>query len=329
MLTYSGGLSTLQSLSGVLSTDTTGSALLIQFWNDSRRTVAGMNGGKWPWLEIDESVLTVASQEYVEIPNHIGRVMSVRQQNGSASTDVIYIPRMVFDSNQWDAILAQLLGSSDVPFFAYQRNNRLYIQPVPSTNGNYVWMRGRLKIRDINIADYTTGTITSIANGATTVTGSGTTWTTSMAGRWIRITETSAAGGGDGYWYEVASVTSATVLELKKKYQGTTVAAATAAYTLGLITYEPEQYQMAPIYRALAQYWDFRENDNLALKYWQLYDGGFERGKRDSPGGMISQMLEEANESMEGPYMSPTPRTGEIFGYPPYWLPYNDASGLT
>ena len=65
------------------------------------------------------------------------------------------------------------------------------------------------------------------------------------------------------------------------------------------------------------------------MKYWGLYDGGFERGKRDSPGGMISQMLEEANMSMEGPYISPTPRPGDVGGYPAYWLPYNDASGIT
>lgn len=328
MLTYGSALSTLQSLSGVPSTDTTNSALLIQFWNDSRRTVAAMNGGKWPWLEIQESVLTVADQEYVEIPNHIGRVMSVRQQNGSASTDVIYIPRMIFDSALWDQILAQLLGTSDVPFFCYQRNQRLYIQPIPSTSNYYVWLKGRLKVRDINIADTTNITVTTATTDSTTLVMSGS-CVASMVGQWIRITETSAANGGDGYWYEIAAVPDATHLTLKKKYQGTSITAGTAACTIGFITYEPEQYQMAPVYRALAQYWDFKENEVLALKYWQLYDGGFERGKRDSPGGIISQMLEEANESMEGPYISPTPRTGEILNYPPYWLPYQDASGIS
>ena len=190
-------------------------------------------------------------------------------------------------------------------------------------------MRGRLKIRDINITDYTTGTIVSIANDATTVTGSGTTWTTSMAGRYIRITETDAANGGDGYWYEIASVTNATTLVLKKPYQGTSIVVGSAAYRIGLITYEPEQYQMAPIYRAVAQYWDYKENMVLSERYWRSYDGGVEIGLSQEYGGLIGQMLQEAGESMEGPYIEPTSRYGPNVGNGlPYYNPWLDASGF-
>lgn len=328
MLTYDSALSTLQKITGVSSNNTADSATLIQFWNDSRRTVANINGGKWSWLEIEEEVDTVASQDYVEIPNHIRKVVSVRQQNGANPTDVIYIPRMIFDANAWDKILAGLLGESDVPRFCYQRNQRLYIQPIPDSSGNRVIMRGRLKIRDINITDYTTGTISAVTNGSTTVTGSGTTWTTSMAGRWIRITETDAANGGDGYWYEIASVTNSTTLVLKKPYQGTSIAAGSAAYRIGLITYEPEAYQMAPIYRAVAQWWDLKENTVLADRYWKMYDGGYEKGDADIPAGLIGQMLQEEGESMEGPYLEPLPRDNRWPSYPPYYYPFNDASGF-
>lgn len=326
MLTYSSALSTLQTLTGVPSTDTSTSATLIQFWNDSRRTVAGIGGGKWPWLEIEEEALTVASQDYIQIPNHIGRVMSVRQQNGSSSTDVVYRPRMVFDSDKWDTILQTQLGTSNVPYFCYQRGNQLYIQPIPSENGDRVIMHGRLKIKDINIPDVTNLTVTAIANGGTTMTLSGSA-TADFVGRYIRITQTSAAAGGDGYWYEISGYTNATTVTLKKPYQGTTLAAASAASTIGFITYEPEQYQMAPIYRAVAQYWDLKENMVLSERYWMLYDGGNETGKAQLPAGLIGQMLAEANESMEGPYISPSPRDGS-WPYPPYWFPYQDASGF-
>lgn len=325
MLTYSTALSTLQTLTGIQTTDTTNSAVLIQFWNDSRRTVASINGGKWPWLEIEEDVNTVANQEYVEIPNHIRRIVSVRQQNGIGSTAVKYLPRLIFDPTKWNLIIASNLGTSDVPLFVYERNSRLYVQPTPS-GANAIKLRGRLIVRDVNIVDYTTGSIVSIANGATTVTGTGTTWTTSMAGRWIRITESDTINKGDGYWYEVASVTSNTVLELKKPYQGTSISAGTAAYTLGQITYEPEAYQMAPIYRAVAQYWDYKENMVLSERYWRLYDGGMEIGKSDLPQGMIGQMLQEAGESMEGPYISPD---GNRFDNgAPYYYPYDLATGF-
>ncbi len=328
MITYSTGLSTLLKLTGVASADTTNSAFLIQFWNDSRRTVAGMNGGKWPWLEIDEYVTTTASQEYVEVPNHIQRVMAVRQINpGTAASDPIYLPRLVFDSSKWDTVLALNLGSSDVPNFVYHYNQRLYIRPIPSSGSNRIYMRGRLKTRDINIADYTTGNILTATLDSTALVGTGTSWTASMAGRWLRITESDTANKGDGYWYQVASVTDTTHLTLKKPYQGTSIAAGSAAYTLGLITYEPEPYHMAPIYRAAAQWWDSKENMVLSERYWRLYDGGFEIGKVDEPGGLIGQMLSEANESMEGPYISPWNRN-DGWPYAPYYYPWDDASGF-
>lgn len=326
MLTKSTALTTLQTLTGVQSTDTINSATLLQFWNDSRRTVAGINGGRWPWLEIEEQVLTVANQEYVEIPNHIRRIVSARQENDITPNTVTYIPKLIFDPTKWDLVIASNLGTSDIPYFAYERNSRLYIQPIPSTNGNIVKMRGRLVIRDVAIDDYNTGTIVSIANGATTVTGVGTTWTASMAGRWIRITESDTANKGDGYWYEIASVTSTTVLELKKLYQGTSISAGSAAYILGQITYEPETYQMAPIYRAVAQYWDLKENMVLSERYWRAYDGGQEIGKSDLPGGLIGQMLQEAGESMEGPYISPDDQ--RFFNGVPYWFPFQLGSGF-
>lgn len=327
MLTYTTAKSLLQKLTGNYSTD--GTALLVQFWNDSRRTVAAINGGKAPWLETEQTSLTVADQDYVQVPNNIRRVINVRQQNGVAVGSVIYPIRLVFDPDFWNRILAMLLGSSDVPYLAYQREQKLYIQPTPSSNGNLVIMRGRLKITDLSIEDYTTGTIVSIANAATTVTGSGTAWAAGMAGQYIRITQTAAANGGDNEWYQVASVTSATVLELTKKYQGTSISAGSATYTMGQITYEPESYHMAPIYRAIAQYWDHKEDMTLSQRYWRSYDGGVEAGLSKEYGGLVGQMLEEANESMEGNYMSPLPRAGETPGQViPYWFPWDDATGF-
>lgn len=329
MITYSQALATLQTLTGVASTDTVNSATLMQFFNDSRRTVGGINGGKWPWLEIEETSLTVADQEYVEIPNHIRRIITARQQNGASTGSVVYPLRMVFDPQRWDIILAQLLGSSDVPWYAYQRNQRLYIQPTPSSTGNLVIMRGRMKIRDLSVADYTTGTVVTATTDSKAIVGNGSTvWTASMAGRYIRITETNAANGGDEYWYEIASVQDANHLTLTKPYQGTSIAVGTAAYIIGQITYEPETYQMAPIYRAVAQWWDFKEDMALSSRYWKAYDGGVEAGLSKEYGGLISQMLEESNESMEGNYMSPTPREGTQMPIAPYWFPWSDATGF-
>lgn len=331
MLTYSTALSTLQQMTGVPTTDTTNSALLIQYWNDSRRTIGAMRGGTWPWLEIERTVNTVADQDYVYIPNDMRKAITMRVVVGTGTSATIYRPVKLLDIERWQLVLAYRLGSNQYPYFAYQQGQKILMSPIPSVTATPVVITGHRALRDLSIADYTTGTIISIANGLTTVTGSGTTWTTSMAGRYIRITESDTANKGDGYWYEIASVTSATVLVLVKPYQGTSISAGAAAYTLGQATYEPESYQMAPIYRALAQYWGFKENEALAKNYWLQYDGGKEANLVDARtpiGGLISQMLDEAAETFDGNYMSPTDNLMSNLQTQPYYFPTQDASGF-
>lgn len=328
MLTFTGAQSLLQSMSGVPSTDTTATTLLMQYWNQSRQTVAGIKGGNWPWLEFEKTLDTVADQDYLYVPNDMRKVTAVRAVVGSGTSATIYLPVEVCDVKRWQLILAYRLGSNTYPYFAFQQGQKMFFSPIPSVSTTDVIMTGKRKIYDLSIADYTTGTIVSIANAGTTVTGSGTTWATGMAGQWIRITKTAAANGGDGEWYEVASVTSTTVLELVKPYQGTSIAAGSATYTMGQITYEPETWQMAPIYRALALYWGFKENTVLSTSYWMSYDGGQEIGKRDEPGGMIGQMLYEAGETFDGNYIAPGDRLITQLQQAPYYFPTQDASGF-
>lgn len=304
MLSYTTSTGLLNSLSKVPSTDTTNTSLLVQFWNDSIRTIASIRGGKWPWLMgAPVTVPTVASQQGYEIPNVIRKIADLYITVG----DVTYLPRPVFDPNLWKLILASNLGESDAALFYFVQGNKVLISPTPASSSNTIYFRGRRNLRDLSIADYTTGGILTLANGGTAVTGTGTTWTTSMAGRFIRITESDTANKGDGFWYEIASVASTTSLTLLKPYQGTAIATGNASYTIGQMSPIPEAYEMAPIYRALALF--SRVNDPLhpdvSNNWWRMYDGGQEAGFSDEVGGLVGQMLQEAGETVEGAYISP------------------------
>lgn len=400
MITYTQSLSLFQTFTKNTSSanQTLGSTLL----NDSNRTVCSINGGKWPFLEIEETVQTIANREYVTIPNNIRKVMSFRYiQGDDPDTDANVIPRVIFDSEAWEKVLAARLGESSWPWFAYQKDRQLIFRPIPSTDGNLVSLRGRANITDLSIADYTTGTITSVpytttftgvladaavsatlsgawslptglytltfsngnqrvvtltnastavtwttplttaataavtvgtATGGSIITASGTTFTADMVGRWIRITQTTAANGGDNAWYQIGNYYSATEIGLKTEYQGTAISAGTATYTIGQVSLLPEAYQMAPIYRAAALYWGINNpgnpNTQLANHYWRLYDGGVEAGLSKEYGGIIGQMQEEANENMEGPYMRALPRSGDADYGLPYYNPFQQASGF-
>lgn len=331
MKTFTTGRNQIASLCNVSTADTTEMAKIDIYMNDSIRTICNLQGGKLRFLEATEDMETVANQEGYQIPNKFRKLVDMYIYSGddssAASSDTIYSPEMIFDPTRWKLIKQYKYGTQDVPYFTYVENQKFYIQPVPSTSGNIITLRGRLNVRDLSIADYTTGTITSIANGGTAVVGSGTTWTADMVGRYIQITQTTAANGGDGFWYEIGSYTSATSIGLLKPYNGTSISAGTAAYTIGQVSVIPEAYQPAILYRSTALYWQNQNDLTRAKTYWMQYDGGNEAGYTKEYGGLVSQMLANEGETEEGAYIPPFGSTSNL-PQAPYYQPYQNASGF-
>lgn len=311
------------------TSDTTAMTKIDTNVNDSIRTICNLQGGKLRFLESTKNMTTVAAQETYQIPNGFRKLIDMYIYSGSgSSTDTIYSPEMVFDPTKWKKILQYRLGSGDVPYFTYVQNTTYKIQPIPDTTGNLIVLRGRLQTRDLTIADYTTGTITSVSNDGTAVVGSSTVWTADMVGRYIQITETTAAGGGDGFWYQISAVADSTHLTLTKPYEGTTIAAGTAAYTIGQCSVIPEAYDIAAVYRATALYWQ-NQNDLVRAKtYWMLYDGGKEAGYVNDYGGIILEMLENEGETEEGAYIPPFGSESSSIQFAPYYFPFQLASGF-
>ncbi len=325
MLTYTSLLSTYQDWTDNSSANATNGKT---FLNDSVRTICNLQGGKLRFLEATKDLTTITNQDSYQIPAKFRKLIDLYIYSGSGgSSDTIYSPEMVFDPTKWKYIKQARYGSSSTPYFTYVENNKFYIDPIPSVSGNKITLRGRLNVVDLSIADYTTGTIVSIANGATTVTGSGTTWTADMVGRYINIPQTTAAGGGDGRWYEIGEYTSATEIELLKPYEGTSIAAGSATYTIGQVPPVPEAYQMAIVYRACALYWEDKNKGEKAKRFWLRYDGGNEAGYNKEYGGLISQMLANEGETEEGAYMPPFASTINT-PQAPYYFPNQQSSGF-
>ena len=298
-----------------------------QFINDSIKTICNLQGGKLRFLESTTNMTTVADQESYQIPNKYRKLIDMYIYSGSgSSTDTIYAPEMVFDPVRWKRILQYRLGTGDVPYFTYIENTSYKIQPIPSTTGNLIVLRGRLRVKDLTIADVTNVTVTSVANGGTSVVVSGG-MTADMVGRYIQITETTAANGGDGFWYEIGSYTSATQIGLVKPYEGTSIVAGTAACTIGQVPIVPEAYQPAIIFRAAALYWQQQGELDRAKTYWMMYDGGKEAGYSNEYGGLILEMLENEGETEEGSYLPPSGSNNTIM-QAPYYYPWQLASGF-
>jgi len=288
--------------------------------NESIRTIASINSGNFPWLETVETIDSVASQQKYVIPNNIRHIVDIYYVVGGNT----YMPTIIYDSGIWKQILASNLGESNFPQYVYIQNRTMYFAPTPSTSTATITIRGRLNIRDLGIEDYTTGTVITTTVGGTTITGTGTTWEDGMVGRYIKINNTTASNGGDGFWYKIASVTSATILELATGYQGSAITAGSATYTIGEVSPIPDAYSLAPVYRAAAIYWEYQNDEKKSQRYWTRYDGGVEAGLSSNYGGIIGQMFEAERSTVEGAYISPN----QITQINPN-NPQQDASGFS
>lgn len=327
--TYTKFRNNIASYSNVNTSDTTEMSKIDTYLNDSIRTICNLQGGKLRFLEATKNMTTVANQETYQIPNGFRKLIDMYVYSGAGSTsDTIYSPEMIFDPTKWKLVQQYRLGTSDVPYFTYVENTTYKIQPIPSTTGNLIVLRGRLQTRDLTIADYTTGSIVSIANGGVAVVGTGTTWTADMVGRYIQITETTAANGGDGFWYQIASWTNATSITLTKPYEGTSISAGTSTYTIGQTSVIPSAYDVAVVYRSTALYWQNQNDLTRAKMYWLMYDGGMESGFSNQYGGLIGEMLVNESETEEGAYIGPFASSGNTIMTAPYYFPFQLGSGF-
>lgn len=269
MLTYT----TTRNLLGKLTSDSSAENLLVldTLHNEFIREVISLK--PWPFRDRTRTFSTNISNIHY-LPADCGKVNTITVTIGSTT----YTPRIVKTREEWD-MLNQSTTTSNTPEAVFVFDNFFSFYPaVASATTDAGLISFKRNHKDLSIADYTTGTITSITSGSTTVVGDSTAWTSQMAGRWIRITESNTANTGDGEWYEIASVTSATVLELVSPYNGTSISAGTAAYTIGQASMIPQGFEMLPVHRTIEHYFSYIQPEpNRAQLAKNNYSEGIKR----------------------------------------------------
>jgi len=221
---------------------------------------------------------TVSTATYI-LPANIAKPQSVYITVGSYR----YAPVEVNSQREWD-LLNEVVRTEDIVTHYRVYDGYLEFYPKPSTADSVITLNARRLGADLLSADYTTGTVDIAPNGSQLITGSGTTWSSAMEGRWIKITPTDvAATSGDGYWYEIANVISTTTLVLRKPYLGTSLTTgAAAAYIIGEVSLIPEPHDTLPIYSALETYFTSVDpNKEKAALYKSMYKDGYQQMKED------------------------------------------------
>lgn len=234
---------------------------------------------------------TVASTADYQLPYNIKTIISVYVTVGNIRYTLTETPTR----QMWDSINF-VPYTSDIPQFYYIFNKRIYIFPTPASSSNPITIVYKCRLTDLSKDDYTTGTALA-TNASSTVEGTAVTWTSDMAGRWIKFT----SALGDNNWYEIASVTDSDTLELVNEYQGETMSSA-GNYIIGEMPLLAEDYHDLPVYRACSIYFTTRVPDPARADLFdKLYQDGFEKLDAEFGSKSWSVAITPADQEVNNP----------------------------
>ena len=157
-----------------------------------------------------QTASTVADQQYYHYPPGVVDLENARIASGSQTFPM----DVVSSTARWNW-LNSLTYSGSIPEFIFPRRDDFGVWPIPS-GANTITFDYHYRDRNLTTADYTAGTVAVTLN-STTITGTDTTWTAAMVGRWFLATT-----ARHGYEYRIAAFNSTTSLTLESVYEGDT-----------------------------------------------------------------------------------------------------------
>lgn len=253
----------------------------VTFSNDETRQVYFLNGSatvRWDTPLTSGATADISTQgaQGYFLPPLFSKLKDLTITLGA--NGLKYTPIEIMTRVEWDRI-NMLPYTSDIPNYYFIYNGYINIFPIPSSTGNLITMNYKFRVPDLILEDYSTGTVT-VTNGSQAVTGSGTSWltpflpsagSTSNLNLWIKFN----APQGDGNWYQLSRIDSATAITLLQPYQGTT--SANVTFTIGQMPLLLEDFQDLIVYRPLDIYFSsINPDQGRASDFKTLYNDGIE-----------------------------------------------------
>ena len=209
-----------------------------------------------------------------------------------------YYADLIQDAELWRKINSTTSASvSNFLEKCFIRKDRVELFPIPSSAKTATMIYQSIS-KDLSAADYVTGTITTLANAGTAVTGSSTTFTAAMVGRYFKIND-------DGDWYRIGAYTSATAITLEEKYLGSAISAGTSAYTIGEMPNTPPDTHELPVWYALWKYYQFRKNRSMAKIFKDDWQDGVKEAIANWSNRSSSQIVKDRKDIHRGFMINP------------------------
>ena len=259
MLTYTSGLNLYKKLTRNQNSDN--ESLGATLINLGARKICRLL--PWKFLEASKTFNTVDGTQFYDIANNLKTILNVYITSGTSR----YTPDRIADRKTWDKLNASSTPESIQPQYYFPFAKQIGFYPTPSTDDKVATVLFKKRVIDLGTADYEEGTIT-VENGSKAIVGSGSTFTSAMAGRYIQMPNSA--------WYEIDSFTDTTHITLVDTYDGLDASGET--YIIGEAFPIDEDYQELPIYWATFIYWSTVGNDTGKAS---IYKTLFEEGMRD------------------------------------------------
>lgn len=222
------------------------------------------------FLEDTSTDATVAATRSYTLPARCIRLKTVQIAVGGRT----YNLEPVYNEDEWNALLAAYPSSSSdyaQKFFAKRKTFEIY--PTPASNSNVITLVFDSGSPDLSADDYVTGAILTATLASKAIVGTGTTFTSAMVGRVLKITSFPQE-------YDIASYTSATQITLAQPYEGISIASGSEPFIIGEVMRTPESTHIIPCYYALWQYYlGMKQSSSKAAPWKTLYEQNMQTAK--------------------------------------------------
>lgn len=220
---------------------------------------------------------------------------------GEVTIDGMYItigsvnyPLQIINSRwDWEQLNAIQIQASAIPQFYFPRVDDFGIWPIPQAvyTGNISY---HFRDRNISVADYTSGTVSTTQYSNQIIGGNPATFTSAMVGRWFTITDGTVPG--QGLWSRITSFTDSTHINLYNTWN-TASASTISSYIIGETPELPEETHILLAYGTVADFYIGMRKD---LTNGNLYNNLFwtgdpsnnsrREGDKTVAGGLIGAM---------------------------------------
>lgn len=217
--------------------------------------------------------------------------MTVRTADGSNS----YSPPIKEIRSEYEWRLIKTVpnyASSWITYYYVLGNDAIEVWPVPSSDipdGIRYYYQPQdhdLSVEDLLSTSTPIQTCTA-TNGDVTITSTGSSFTSQMAGLNFQLT-----GVTDLSWYEIVDVPTSSTLTLKSPFVG--ISGSGQSFRVGQLSIIPTEYQDVPIHYALGLFFSGKGNEARSQ---------FHLGTDDKPGmfySMMNDAVEQYSSSTEG-----------------------------